>query len=717
MKINVGDFGYRTPEGGVTPPVGPEAFVNTRGMQELGQAGMNLGREMALSAAEEEQRKRAAAEAEARRSDRTKATASYLAFKNDAYDLSNGLLDRLKKGDLTREQTPVEFDRGMKELRNQHLAAVPGELQGDAGNHMDSYVFAQRHVLQDGLLQHRRDEVIAATGQMREELERQATRSVDDLHAAQRMWATHVEHVLVPELGHAKAQEIGQAFNERTTFNFLTRQLNDAVTSNDPHLVHDAVDLINHRDFGDVDPAKKNILLNQANHFFDQLENKAAAAENRRLALLSRTGSQMDQRIAMGIAIPPEEMAAFRDAAKGTPFEPDAERLIEDQRTMDDVLKRSPADQVNYLNELHQQVIAGKADPRTFNRVKSTVTSTIKLLNENPIQYLNERAGGTYQDLNLADVTSWDGNLQARAQGIAGLQRQVGGPARGVLKPQEVAAIGQLLDTGTPAAQKAVLEPIRRGINDDEIFRATVQQFAKDAPTVALAATIMTKEAPMIGGRLWSRQPFSNGDTASLMLEGRRLRNPTRGQKADDGKGSFPFPSGDERKDMLNKFNGAVGDAFAGAPMTRQVALEGAEEVYAGLLGRRGDYSGALDSSAWREAIQRTLNVGKFNGSTIIMPWGMDEATFKDKIQEGIPKALEKAGLPFEDRLGEVAPLSTYTLVNVTGSSYVLRQARHGTEEGGSYLTGPKGRVVIQIPEAPSTYLSPAEKARRYVPN
>jgi hypothetical protein len=50
-----------------------------------------------------------------------------------------------------------------------------------------------------------------------------------------------------------------------------------------------------------------------------------------------------------------------------------------------------------------------------------------------------------------------------------------------------------------------------------------------------------------------------------------------------------------------------------------------------------------------------------------------------------------------------------YTLQNLTGNSYLVRQ---GTE----YLTGPKGKVVLEVPELPTSYQSPAERAKRFVP-
>jgi hypothetical protein len=102
---------------------------------------------------------------------------------------------------------------------------------------------------------------------------------------------------------------------------------------------------------------------------------------------------------------------------------------------------------------------------------------------------------------------------------------------------------------------------------------------------------------------------------------------------------------------------------------------------------------------------RRTAPVGKFNGRAVLMPWGMDEGRFKDRVADAFPSALKRVGLPV-DMAGATG---RYTLQNLTGNSYLVRQ---GTE----YLTGPKGKVVLEVPELPTSYQSPAERAKRFVP-
>jgi hypothetical protein len=301
--------------------------------------------------------------------------------------------------------------------------------------------------------------------------------------------------------------------------------------------------------------------------------------------------------------------------------------------------------------------------------------------------------GASIEPLDLQKPDSWAQNLAHRSDVIEAQYRQVGG-GRGVLMPQEAATLGKILDTGTPETQKSYLEPLRRAVGNDAVYRATIQQFAKDAPTVAFAATIATKEAPLTAGSLFWKQTFENGDTSSLMLEGRRLLNPSRGEKSQDGKPAAKImPSGADAKAMRTRFADTVGEVYAGAPQAYDLALQGAEEVYAGLLARKGNFSGEFDSRAWVEAIQRTTSVGKFNGSPVSMPWGMDEGSFKDRVANAFPQAVKAAGLPVE----MAGATGRYRLQNLTGNTYQVLQ-------GTDVLRGPKGPVVIKVPEIPGSF-------------
>jgi hypothetical protein len=162
-----------------------------------------------------------------------------------------------------------------------------------------------------------------------------------------------------------------------------------------------------------------------------------------------------------------------------------------------------------------------------------------------------------------------------------------------------------------------MLEPLRRALGDDRVFRATLQQVAKDSPVTALAAMISTKEAPLVvpGSSARSRI-VPAGRRVGDLLKGEHLLNPTKADKAQDGKGrSFPMPKGADEKAMHQRFADAVGEVFAGAPDAYHVQLQAARAYYAATLSDKGNYSGELDSRAWARSIEATLPVAKFNGS------------------------------------------------------------------------------------------------------
>jgi hypothetical protein len=228
-----------------------------------------------------------------------------------------------------------------------------------------------------------------------------------------------------------------------------------------------------------------------------------------------------------------------------------------------------------------------------------------------------------------------------------------------------------------------------------------MQQVAKDSPVTALAAMISTRENPQVvpgvfPGVVPARRRVDED------AQGRAPAQPDEGRQGAGRQGAaVPDARGPDEKAMLTSaFADAVGEVFAGAPDAYHVQLQAARAYYAASCRTRAT-TRASSTAALGASIEATLPVAKFNGSPVAVPWGMDEATFKNRVANAFPQAL-KARAAGRD----VAATGRYTLQNLTGTKYLVRQ---GTE----YLTGPKGRVVIEVPEVPSAYQSPAERARR----
>lgn len=711
MKVTDTRFGLQIADVVPHGEAPPGAFI-TPGIQEFAAGGMKIAKELAQGDVQDQQfayteqhRKMLEAQHEAKTVALEAKRAEAMTIHGEAQVALAGEHDRIKQGlqdgTIKTEDAPKLWTEASARIVDDHLSRVDKSnvnlvragLVGNVGN------FGRE--VNNAVVMQNRSQIRASLADYLETMQRFGS---DNPEEAKKQSVTAIEaQGPLAGLRPDEVQRMRQGQVELITFNNASSKINAAM-NNRPALEQFIKDL---PAAVDLDPGKKNALEAKALTMITQLDNRAVAAENRRMSQLQVMGGRLETRIVMGVPIAAQDMLKYQTAAKGTIFEDFANGLAEEQKTVAELLRKTPAEQAAYVGDLEQKLLTtGEGDPKLVNRLKATVAGTIKLLNENPLQYANDRGGANVQPLDLKNIDSWEANLSHRSEVLVAQRHQVGG-SQGALFPQEAAFFASVMQSETPVTKQKYLEGLRRALGNDEVFRATVQQFAKDSPVTALAATIATKEAPIVAGSLWNKEAWKPGDTSMRLLEGEHLLNPTKGDKAQDGKGrGFPMPKGADEKTMDQRFADTVGEVFAGAPDAYRTQLQAARAYYASLMSERGNFSGELDSRAWQQAISATLPVGKFNGRAVSMPWGMDEATFKNRVSNAFPQALKDAGLP-----PEMAQASgRYTLLNEKGNTYFVRQ-------GTDYLTGSRGRVVISIPDLPSSYLSQAERAKRAVPD
>lgn len=693
MKISDGDFGFKTPGTASAPAVGPASFVQ-QGVPELAAAGLKIGGEQAQSEAQDAQfsysqqrEKRVEAEMIAKEAKRAEAMTIHARAQNDLAAAHDQLKVGIQDGSVPVDAAPKAWaetsqkiiDEHMKTVDRSNVELVRAGLVGNVGTFGRS--------LNEAVVAKNRHEIGAKLADYLEQMQRFG---LSDLETAKKQGVMAID-AQGPLAGYnaEQVQKMRQGFIEGVTFNDASQRLTGAMNSM-PGLDQFLKDL---PAAADLDPKQKNILESKAMTLKTHLENRAVAADNRKLTQLKVAGDRLETRISMGIPIPDRELSAYQDLSKGTVFEEFANGLADEQKGVAEVLRKPPAEQAAFVAQLEQNLTTkGEGNPRMVARLQKTVAHTIKLVNENPVQYAMDRSGAAIEPLDMLKPDSWGANLAHRAEVIEAQNRQVGG-GRGVLLPQESAVLARILEEGTPETKKSYLEPLRRAVGNDAIFRSTVQQFAKDSPVTALAAVIATKESPITVGSIF-KEAYQPGDTSMKILQGEHLLNPTKGDKAQDGKGrGFPMPHGNDAQAMDRRFADAVGEVFADSPDSYRTQLQAARAYYAATLSGKGNYSGELDNTVWAQSIAATLPVGRFNGKPVSLPWGMDEGTFKNHVANAFPQALKAAGLP-----PEVAQATgRFTLQNLSGTRYIVRQ---GTED----LTGPKGKVVIEVPENAASF-------------
>lgn len=423
-----------------------------------------------------------------------------------------------------------------------------------------------------------------------------------------------------------------------------------------------------------LDTDKRNAILSQVLTAKGRLEAKAQHEADKFEASAERALTAFEAQVSTSVAAPIEKMTDWSETIKrGTPEQQARFReLLAGEVEVRGVLAKPPAEQQAYLQTLRakqQRDGATIAQQGNLRRLESAVESNLKLMREAPLAFHGERTGQPVQPLDLAAVLS--GNVDAvrsqvgeRMATLATLRKQYG-PEVGTapLLPQEATAIGGALAQATPGQAIKLYGTLATVFGDPQAYRAAIQQIAPDAPVRAYV------------GLLHERTPKG----AQLILQGEALLNRSKSDKAEDGKApAFPMPPAAEFTAAMDE---ALGDAFRGRPGAYEVAMQVVRAGYAGSAATDGDMSGEIDTKRLKNVIRFAIgDVAEVNGSQVVMPAGMDEDTFADKLEAAWSGLQLPAGAPRE--------LDDYRLQQAgDGSYYVVH--------GGAFLHGANNRPVV----------------------
>ena len=175
-------------------------------------------------------------------------------------------------------------------------------------------------------------------------------------------------------------------------------------------------------------------------------------------------------------------------------------------------------------------------------------------------------------------------------------------------------------------------------------------------------------------------------DVSKVILAGDQLLNPTKGMK-DAGITPVQLPSEDKLK---RAFDDQVGNAFANNPQARQLSYSLFKSAYAGIAYQSGDATMTRTDAANSDVVEKAAQYATggvykgFNGGDVVMPFGMDKSTFKDRYTVAAQQALKDAGL------NENAA-SNFTPVNIGNNQYRL------VSGSGRWATDPKTNQAIVV--------------------
>ncbi|OTD27421.1 hypothetical protein AW114_17500 [Escherichia coli] len=326
-----------------------------------------------------------------------------------------------------------------------------------------------------------------------------------------------------------------------------------------------------------------------------------------------------------------------------------------------------------------------------FDRVSAAATKVITQRQNNPFSAAVEI--GSYKPItsnNPDDITAEVANRFSSQESLRAL-----GINAPILNSEEAAALAQQV-RGTQNVDQTIklLQSMGEKLPAPAI-RQVASVIAPNSAATAYSALLLgtpdnqydnTKPSIPYSQFIGYKPTMNKYDVAKVILSGDQLLNPTKAMK-NAGITPVQLPSEDK---MKRAFDEQVGNAFARNPETRQISYSLFKAAYAGIAYQSGNTSmtstDAVNSDVAEKAAQYATGgvYKRFNGGDVVMPFGMDESTFKDRYTTSAKQALKDAGL-------NVNAVSNFTPVNIGNNRYRL------VNGSGRWATDPRTNEAIVV--------------------
>jgi soluble lytic murein transglycosylase-like protein len=336
------------------------------------------------------------------------------------------------------------------------------------------------------------------------------------------------------------------------------------------------------------------------------------------------------------------------------------------------------------------------ADARQQVRLQAA-QNVVKQRQEDPQAYAVRYGLSKAGQMDMSDPQGMVAEINKRV-GVAQMMSDTYGTPYRVLMGNEASQMSQAIRL-LPTQQKLdYLDRIRTGTyGNNRAFLSVMNQVAPDSPVTAVAGSILIAQMPVTvsGGLFGSDAVLQPRNVSGLMLEGEALLNPTKADKAQDGRGAkFPMP---KEADLQQAFNDYAGKAFRGDGKGYETAYQAFKAYYAGSANRKGILSTDLTTEGAKIAKEAAAAAtgGVINYNTlgeVMKPWGMDDGTFKNRASAEFDKAMVANGM----KGSAFDNLSAYGLQSVGTGRYLLTN-------GAGYLNGPNGPIELDMTRAPNT--------------
>lgn len=390
-----------------------------------------------------------------------------------------------------------------------------------------------------------------------------------------------------------------------------------------------------------IDPTRQNALLGRVMSRRETLVTQSRVAQERYLRGVERQINKVNSITLSGYEPTPEQMAPILNAAKGTELEGDAKAMVANANATRQFRLGSPQQQTQWINDLETQA---RKDPTKFDismvsRFKSIQQAQQTAVKEDGITFavrqgLVEAGTPATTPLDWSKPEQLSKQLSARFELSRSISQRYPGAGFKPLTQGEQESLGAALKTAAPAQKRELFATIANATQGDRNgYKAIMGQLAPDDPVTSMAGILANKETASAKGSA----------VADLILQGQAILHPNKKQ---DGTPSAAVKILPPDKDMKAAFQGYERDAFAGYPAARGAYYQTAEAIYAAKAAKAGNYSQILDSGLWEESIKlATGGIDKYNGKSIMLPWGQDYGQFKDGLKVQIDNIVTSGRL------------------------------------------------------------------------
>lgn len=325
-----------------------------------------------------------------------------------------------------------------------------------------------------------------------------------------------------------------------------------------------------------------------------------------------------------------------------------------------------------------------------FDQVSAAATKVISQRQNNPFNAAVEI--GAYKPIasnNPNDITAEVANRFSSQESLRAL-----GINAPILSGEEAAALtDQVRGTQNVNQTISLLQSMGETLSAPAM-RQVASAISPNSAATAYSALLLgtpdnqydnTKSSIAYSQFIGYKPTMNKYDVSKVILAGDQLLNPTKAMK-DAGVNPVQLPSEDKLK---RAFDDQVGNSFSYNPQARQLSYSLFKSAYAGIAYQSGDSAMTRTDAANSDVVEKAAQYATggvykgFNGGDVVMPFGMDKSTFKDRYTASAQLALKGAGL------NENAA-SNFTPVNIGNNQYRL------VSGSGRWATDPKtGEAIV----------------------